>query len=172
MIRSRSAVLLLVLLGACAPVLSRVPLLGAGPQAARLAGEWSGEYTGDGTGRSGSILFRLSEAADSAWGDVTMVPHVTAVAVGPVTGTVDPRGRAVEPQPLAIRFVRIEGDRVEGVLEPYRDPDCGCVLFTTFTGVVGGEEIRGTFTSRGAPGPQPQEGRWSVRRRHAPGGAR
>jgi hypothetical protein len=33
-------------------------------------------------------------------------------------------------QPLAIRFVFVTSDEVSGVLDPYRDPDCGCTLTT------------------------------------------
>jgi len=35
---------------------------------------------------------------------------------------------------LTIHFVRIDGDTVDGVLDPYLDPACDCEAFTKFTG--------------------------------------
>lgn len=158
------ALLLAAALAGCAPALSRVPFFGGG--AAALAGEWEGEYAGTESGRSGSIVFRLSAAADSAWGDVVMVPRTPAVPVRPAAR---PDDVAVvgerAPQPLAIRFVRVDDERVQGALEPYRDPDCGCALTTTFTGRARGDVIEGTFVSRGHAETPEQHGKWRVVRR-------
>jgi len=37
--------------------------------------------------------------------------------------------------------------KVTGTLDPYRDPDCGCEVTTTFSGEVHGDRVGGTFTS-------------------------
>jgi hypothetical protein len=45
-------------------------------------------------------------------------------------------GRLTTParQVLTVHFVRSEGRRVIGVLDPYIDPDCACRMTTTFEG--------------------------------------
>lgn len=66
---------------------------------------------------------------------------------------------------LTIRFVRVDGGRVSGALDPYHDPVCGCPLETTFTGrLVDASTIEGTFVSRGPPGHRTANGRWRVTR--------
>jgi hypothetical protein len=155
-----------VFLAGCASNPTPVPLDAAPDAVATLAGEWTGEYSSAATGRSGSIVFTLVAGRDTAFGDVMMVP-----AGGPqVAGTNTASGKNIvaypASQPLKIRFVRVAGDSVSGLLEPYSAPDCGCVLTTRFTGRVGSNRIDGTFTTSGDPqAAAPQQGRWTVKRR-------
>jgi hypothetical protein len=51
---------------------------------------------------------------------------------------------------------------VAGVLEPYRDPACGCTLSTSFVGHIVGDRITGRFISHGGPGHLPTTGRWQA----------
>lgn len=155
-----------VLLAGCASNPSPIPLDASPNAMAVLAGEWTGEYSSSATGRSGSIVFTLAAGRDTAFGDVVMVPTGGAQ----VAGTNTPSGKNVvtypASQPLKIRFVRVAGDSVSGVLEPYSVPDCGCVLTTTFTGRVGSDRIDGRFRTSGDPQSSAlQEGRWTVKRR-------
>jgi hypothetical protein len=69
---------------------------------------------------------------------------------------------------LRIRFVRVDGGKVSGTLQPYRDPDCGCSVYTTFEGTVEGDVIEGTFVARHADGPL-FRGTWLVMRRKSGG---
>jgi len=64
---------------------------------------------------------------------------------------------------LAVRFIDVVGGLVEGDLEPYVAPDCDCTVYTTFSGAVPGDSIRGTFTTRGRL-IAPQSGVWAVAR--------
>jgi hypothetical protein len=157
------------LLAGCRARQAAVPVEARPDALARLAGEWTGEYSSAATGRSGSIVFTLTAGRDTAFGDVIMVPGGAerplaavarpGVAGQNVTGRPDTRG-------LTIRFVRIAGDSVSGSLDPYTAPDCDCVLTTTFTGRVHADRIDGTFTTYGgAPTGTPQRGRWAVTRR-------
>jgi hypothetical protein len=149
---------------ACGPLrLPAVPVEGSGGDLEALAGEWSGEYWSPDTGRSGSIVFRLSSATGAAEGDVVMVPRGAAGPVQAYDGA-DGVRKALDPQPLGIRFVHVAGGALHGDLEPYRDPECGCPLGTTFHGEVRGDRIEGTFVTRGPPGHADSTGRWSVRR--------
>jgi hypothetical protein len=69
------------------------------------------------------------------------------------------------PELLTIRFVRVEGGRVSGVLDPYHDPECGCALETSFTGrLVNDSTIEGTFVTTGPPGFPRSTGTWRVTR--------
>jgi hypothetical protein len=65
---------------------------------------------------------------------------------------------------LTVRFVRIDGSAVRGILEPYIAPDCQCSVTTVFRGTVTGDRVEGTYTTRG-PNDLVQEGRWSAARR-------
>lgn len=67
---------LIVLLAAagCASNRAPVPVTGERAELAAMAGRWEGWYRSDETGRSGSIVFRLTAGGDSAAGDVVMTP--------------------------------------------------------------------------------------------------
>ena len=138
-----------------------VPLAATDADLGRLAGEWSGSYEGNATGRSGSIVFHIRAGSDTAFGDVVMVPRPLNIAGADRAAT--PR-RADTPRALAIRFVRISGDTVRGRLEPYPDPDTGELLVTTFIGWLrDARTFAGTFVTTAGNG-APQGGRWRVTR--------
>ncbi len=150
---------------ACATVPAPVPVVGADADLAALAGEWGGEYQGETTGRSGSIIFQLAAGADTASGDVVMIPRQRREARLPVqdpsAGLPIPR----TPQVLSIAFVRAADGGISGRLAPYRDPDCDCVLITRFAGRLHGDTIEGMFTSAPEGGGAPQHGTWKVTRK-------
>lgn len=145
------------LVAACALNAPPVPVEGPPGAVAALVGDWSGEYWSTQTGRSGSIVFHLDADADTAFGDVLMLPR------GALPHE-HPEGVHPRSEYLSITFVRVVGNRVRGVLDPYRDPVCGCRLHTTFEGVVHGDTIEGTFTTRHLEGGDVHEGRWRVTR--------
>ena len=66
---------------------------------------------------------------------------------------------------IAIRFVFVSENEVTGVLNPYRDPTCGCTLSTTFRGTITDDIIEGTFHTEGSGiSHMPTDGRWRVKR--------
>jgi hypothetical protein len=133
---------------------------------AKLAGQWVGDYSSVQTGRSGSIVFRLVAATDSAYGDVLMDPSVGWGARPGNAATPSPGGAApVMSPPIAISVVRVSGNQVSGRLAPYTDPDCHCPLFTTFEGTLRADTLAGTYTSRHETGGSIQSGRWTVVRK-------
>jgi hypothetical protein len=149
-----------LLLG-CATTPMPVPVAG---EVAALAGEWWGEYDGDVSGRSGSILFTLSAGRDTANGDVLMIPVGAMQALRPMRPTAPETDERSSPQVLTISFVRVRDGWVSGTLDPYRSPDCSCTLVTTFTGQLDGDRIRGTFVTRHEDG-HFETGKWNVRRK-------
>jgi len=153
---------------ACAGTPARVPLAGSLADVRGLVGEWAGEYTSDGLGRSGSISFTLAAQGDTARGDVVMMPRGLNEPLHPARETPDGlRGRA--PEVLTISFVRVTGDHIDGSLAPYTDPECDCTLYTSFAGRLAGDAITGTFASlNAATGTMRQTGTWRVARRRAP----
>ena len=144
-----------------APQPAVVPVIGATDDLSILIGDWWGEYTSVDTGRDGRIRFSLDAESGQAFGDVVMFPG----------GDGEP-GRGPEPRPLGgrtltIRFVRPHpaSETVTGTLEPYEDPDCRCIVTTTFTGRASRDRIEGTFETRGGPEYRRKTGRWRVDRR-------
>ncbi len=149
----------------CASAPAHVPIsAGSESDLSSLVGRWAGSYTSPASGRSGSIVFHLVSAnADSAFGDVVMVPRGSDEPLHPVSQ--DERNRSsASPQLLAIRFVEVREGTVSGTLQPYREPDCACALYTTFTGTIEGDRIEGTFVTTGVHLTSAQRGTWSVRR--------
>ncbi|MCL4866957.1 MAG: hypothetical protein KJZ47_13765 [Gemmatimonadales bacterium] len=133
-----------------------------------LAGQWDGEYGGRESGRHGSIMFTLAAGADTAYGDVLMIPREWENPPGSRTGDPNAPGQPLgqAPQPLKIAFVWAEGGRVEGRLAPYRDPECGCLLTTTFTGrLESANQFEGTFVSLHAEMGKETRGWWRATRR-------
>ena len=162
-----AGIAVLLTAAACAGTFARVPVSAAPGASNSLAGRWAGEYHSPATGRSGSITFHLDAGRDTAEGDVVMVPRG---APGPLRrANVGEPGAVVtagqQPSTLTIRFVRVEGDRVSGQLDPYTDPDCNCTVNTVFAGTVRGGRIEGSFITRGGPGGNPVAGTWRVDRR-------
>ncbi|MGH7731784.1 MAG: hypothetical protein ACRENJ_11115 [Candidatus Eiseniibacteriota bacterium] len=154
-----------VVVGACATVPTPVPVAGDAAGLGQLTGEWGGDYQGQSNGRSGSIVFRLEAGADTAYGDVVMIPRERRESRLPVQ---DPSAGLPTPrmvEVLTIAFVRATGGGLSGRLTPYRDPDCDCVLDTRFQGRIRGDVIEGTYTSTPAGGGATQTGTWKVTRK-------
>ena len=60
-----------------------VTVVGTASDIQALSGTWYGDYSSPITGRSGSILFELRAAGDSAFGRVVMTPHGATGALAP-----------------------------------------------------------------------------------------
>lgn len=150
-------------LSACGARQEAVPLVGAAGDLEALVGEWVGEYSSVETGRSGRVTFTLAAQGDTAHGDVVMIPHGANQPLRPAEPG-DPNVVGARPmsEVLTIRFVRVEGDRVSGSLAPYRDPECGCPLYTTFEGSLTDDVIEGTFQTRHGQTNEVLRGRWKV----------
>jgi hypothetical protein len=160
--RLPTSLLPLLFVCACGPLTASVPVLGTELSVSELIGEWRGEYQSEDTGRHGTIMFRLHPVVDTAQGVVFMETKPHGAAPG-LSQRLEPP--ATETVPLFIRFVVIEGGAVRGRLDPYKDPECGCTLTTTFDGRLQGEVISGTFASSGSGIHHiPASGRWSVTR--------
>lgn len=156
----------LIAVAGCSQAPEPVPVVGAPTDVRGLTGEWGGEYEGETTGRSGSIVFRLTANADTARGDVVMIPRERrppADGAPPSVGLPMP----ASPEVLSIAFVRAaEAGNVSGELKPYRDPDCDCQVQTTFTGRLQGNVIEGTYRTVRADGSgTPTSGTWKVTRK-------
>jgi hypothetical protein len=177
MSRSETVLSLLLALSftACAASHPPVPMVGAASDVSALVGEWSGDYSSAESGRAGSVSFTLRAAADSAFGDVIMVPSGTGKPLvpwrpqdqtNPGAQVTRPTGANQSPQTsvLTIRFVRVESGHVSGTLAPYADPQSGARLLTTFTGELKGNSIAGSYSTL-LPSGETQTGRWSVERR-------
>lgn len=163
-----AALALVTSLTACGARQEPVPLVGTEGDLEALVGEWVGEYSSVESGRSGRITFTLAAQGDTAHGDVLMIPRGATQPFLPEPG--DPMVTGVRPvsEVLTIRFVRVAGDRVSGSLAPYRDPQCGCPLYTTFEGSVSGDVIEGTFQTRHGTTNEVLRGRWKVTRSPPP----
>jgi hypothetical protein len=150
---------------ACASNPTPVTVSGEAADRASLAGKWSGEYNSQVTGRTGSIVFNLSPAGDAATGDVVMIPKGYGRPLTRFERTTTTSMQNTDnSQVLTIKPVRVSGDTVSGVLDAYRDPQCDCAVETSFIGVLSGNTINGTFTTRGSPSIAPQTGTWRVKR--------
>ena len=153
-----------VALAACHFTPTHVPLRGSASDIARLAGHWDGEYSSAASGRSGAIIFEISAGVDTAHGDVLMTPQFGQPLRAADAGTRMHEEHVRSTELLTVRFVRIDGGALRGMLEPYIAPDCQCAVTTIFRGVVTGDRIEGTYTTRG-PNDLVQEGRWAATRR-------
>jgi hypothetical protein len=130
-----------------------------------LVGQWRGTYHSSTTGRSGTIAFTLLAGESSASGNVVMIPRSDSLltpAEREMVNNVANPGRTV----LSIHFVRKQGGSLSGNLDPYRDPDCGCQVTTTFEGsFAGSSAIEGTFsTVPSIAGGSVSGGTWKVTR--------
>ena len=143
----------------CASRGAPVAVEGATPDVARLVGDWAGDFEGV-NGRAGTIHFHLAGLGDTAWGDLQMVPEMP-----PPDPSVEGRPTLMEaPLVLSIRFVQIAENRVRGMLEPYRDPVCGCRITTVFEGTLRGDVIVGEYVTRHLEHPREVRGTWRVTR--------
>ena len=80
-----------------------------------LVGEWHGEYTNPEAGRTGTIAFTLRAGESSASGKVVMIPGKADSLAS---------AAAMARSVINIKFMRKEGNKVTGTLDPYRDPQC------------------------------------------------
>jgi hypothetical protein len=160
---TRLAALLAGFVIACTPKAPAIEVMSGDFDLNPLVGQWQGTYRNTETGRAGTIAFTLRAGETAAFGRVIMMPHaadssasasVDAAAVANATGR----------QALTISFVRKEGGRLLGTLDPYLDPDCKCTANTSFEGqFVDAGTIEGTFITAGrATDRAPTHGTWKV----------
>jgi hypothetical protein len=112
-----------------------------------LVGVWRGDYSNPQTGRRGTVAFSLRAGESFASGNVVMIPKPDSLLTPEereLVSDVPSTGRSV----LSIHFLRKEGGSLNGTLDPYRAPDCDCIVTTTFQGSFTDERtIQGTFTT-------------------------
>jgi hypothetical protein len=159
------APLLFLIAGACAPFISKTPVHGDRASIEQLVGDWEGTYSSTESGRTGDIRFSLISGSDTAQGAIVMTgARMAEVSHGDVNSSMA-RVASAPAQVVTIRFVMAAGAEVRGALDPYRDPDCGCALTTTFRGHLAGDVIEGTFASEGSGiFHVPTSGPWRVTR--------
>lgn len=163
--RPFAGLLILAGLAGCAGKSPPVPVEASAADIGRLAGRWEGEYSSNQTGRGGSIVFTLTAGRDTAEGDVLMIPAGSNQPImREAVGQPPAAAPGAIPSVLSIRFVGYRDGQVSGALDPYRAPDCNCIVSTTFIGTVTGDAIKGTFTIRGTPSAVPVSGEWEVHR--------
>jgi len=123
-----------------------------------LVGEWRGSYTNPAAGRSGTIAFTLRAGESSASGNIIMIPNSAHDSLA--------SDAALARSVLKISFIRKEGRKVTGNLDPFRDPECACQVTTTFEGAfTDGNTIEGSFTTVPIQtGPNVTGGKWKVTR--------
>ena len=154
-----------LIVAGCSGAPAPVPVVGAPVDVAKLAGEWGGDYRNDTNGRTGSIVFKLSAGADTAYGDVVMIPRQRPVERMPAQDPAQGLPVSRVPEVLSIAFVRAEGGAVRGQLVPYVDPECECLVVTHFQGKVRGDLIEGTFDTRQVEENKTLTGTWKVKRK-------
>lgn len=143
------------------PPAEAVPVYAGAEDLFVLEGDWWGQYWSADTGRSGRIRLSLQAEDDRAYGDVLMLP-ATLREKRPS----EERQLPASAETLAIEFVRIDAttETVSGTLAPYRDPDCDCLVSTTFTGNVSRDAIEGSFVTQAGGAYGARRGRWRVER--------
>lgn len=162
---TKNTIILIAIVGAiaaCATNPQPVPLEGNRASLAALAGEWAGSYVGRESGRSGSIIFVLEADGGAAAGDVLMIPR--RLYQRSDTGEAPAVREVTWPEAIGIRFVHVESEGLYGLLDEYRDPECGCRLETSFRGSLTGDRIEGTFLTRHLDGGEQHSGTWHVER--------
>jgi hypothetical protein len=134
-----------------------------------LAGQWHGDYSSPALGRSGSIEFKLVAGQNQASGAVLMIPQGSARPYQPGTLEHAPNNSGSQPSSrmLSIRFVRAAAGTVDGMLDPYWDPDRNCEARTVFHGSQTEGTIEGTFTTTFDCGAGEASGQWRVTRTSA-----
>ena len=155
-----------LLLG-CAARGPRTEVSAADADLTPLVGKWIGAYSSEETSRTGSIWFTLREEENCAMGLVEMVAprlaNASQVVASPDRPIVSGPRNFQSKEMLTIHFVRKESNRVLGLLDPYTDPDCACTVITSFQGVMSGDRIEGTFSTRSEEvAHNPTVGNWKV----------
>ena len=143
-----------------------VQVIGVPEDLLPLTGEWTGTYDSYATGRTGSIVFHLTDNPEGAHGDVLMIPKQEMVR-----GNERPRLHQepyTGPSVLGIEFVRIAAGEISGRIAPYPDPEAPeAMLETHFAGHLEGDWIEGTFVTYSDHGVSPRRGTWRVHRKLA-----
>jgi hypothetical protein len=164
-----AGMLALVLSWSCTYIAPPIRLQGSPRDLERLAGEWSGDYTGNHDHRRyGSITFKLVAGESQAHGDVLMIPEGLNRPYEPYdAGESQTQSHVASRSPtaLSIRFVNVSDGSVTGVLDPYWDPDRMTVATSTFRGQLTDNVIAGTFTTKYANGSAETGGQWKVTRK-------
>lgn len=115
----------------------------------------------------------LGDAADPESIEVTVAVSTDGDQIGPhgsrmlAQRRTDPPGidrTSSTSEMLTIVFARIRDGQVSGKLDPYRDPTCGCIVNTTFTGSLRGTVLEATFVTTAAGLFTPRHGEWRVQR--------
>jgi hypothetical protein len=161
MARVSTVVATVMLAASCSWQGTPIPVTG---DTRELAGDWEGTYFSEQSGRTGSIMFQLKAGADSAYGDIVMIP-AQAQEIGPAKGPPIPEPFRKSPRVLRISFVQCGGGKVTGLLDPYEDPETGERVYTTFEGRLTGNELQGTFWSSYPGSSHRQAGKWSATRK-------
>jgi len=130
-----------------------------------LVGVWRGTYSNPQAGRQGTIAFSLRAGESFASGNVVMIPKADSLLTPEereLVSDVASTSRSVIP----IHFIRKQGGNLSGTLDPYRAPDCDCMVNTTFQGsFVDASTIQGTFTTvPSRAGSSITSGTWRVSR--------
>ncbi len=122
-----------------------------------LVGEWRGEFSNPQAGRSGTIAFTLRAGESSASGKVVMIPGEPDTLA---------TAAAMARSAVNISFMRKEGNKVTGTLDPFIDPTCACRVTTNFEGTfTDARTIEGTFTTvPSQAGATVTGGKWKVTR--------
>ena len=157
---------LAALLSACAVNPAPVPLSCDTEGRQLLIGNWSGEYYSSDGARAGSIVFNFApeDTLGYAHGDIVMAPARGNQYVLPADeGGISAPEETV--QVLYIEFLGVMGHEVGGTLAPYRDPETGEMLHTTFEGRIEGNKIGGTLTTVHTRSMQVDVGNWEVFRK-------
>jgi hypothetical protein len=141
-----------------------VQVVGAQSDLQSLAGEWHGTFRNTELRREGKIDFKMSAAADSAFGEVTMYTDRPNQPIWTRSGVNTSSSTESPPRWLRIRFVRIENEYLSGEMEPMFEPACDCYVFPKFLGRMRGSVIEGSFTSRSSDGRFETSGSWRVER--------
>jgi hypothetical protein len=135
--------LMTALTGACGASATSITMKGKDPDIALLAGDWTGEYRGLDSGRTGPIHFALEVGRHTADGEVSLDEGKTA---------------------LKVSFVQVQRGSVSGKMAPYTDPQCSCEVQTEFLGTVEGNTIEGTYVTSIPGTGRTQKGAWTVTR--------
>jgi hypothetical protein len=148
-----------------------VPVQGIDADIRLLAGQWTGRYWSQATGRHGTIRFKLPEHADTGFGEVEITFSPSLRLAREASRFDDPKQWAAEEVDpgrstvIEITFVKVEAGQVRGTMIPYWDPECDCRTRTVFEGRRTGNRITGTFTSRReSTDRRPLIGQWQVDR--------
>jgi hypothetical protein len=147
---------------ACSGNVPPIPVIGTPQDLTTLTGEWLGTYEiSDGAARRGDIYLKLNAGTDTARGSVVMTVRQFRTDLTPLRDGL-PAAMVPFSEAVSIKFVRVRNGFVTGLLDPYRDPYCGCTLNTTFTGRLQGDTITGEFRIRHSDSVARETGRWSA----------